>query len=229
MLRRMMMASGGGGAPADPFWANVVALLHFDGADGSTTFTDVTGRAWTGTGGISLSTSSPLVGSASLLNDGASLKSIETVDVIPDIPLDGDYTVELLFNLDTLRPLAPLFTIYESTSAYRLLAYTTDDRIQLASPGALSAPLYSAGLAAGTTYHFAVSRQGTNTRTFLNGSLLGTWANSGFSMLGQRIRFGRDHGNNWRFFGRMDEIRVTLGVARYTAAFTPPSFPLPDS
>lgn len=55
MLRRVMMAAGS--AANDPHWANVVSLLNFDGPDGSTTFTDEKGKAWTANGNAKIDTS----------------------------------------------------------------------------------------------------------------------------------------------------------------------------
>lgn len=48
----------------------IACLMHFDGVDGGTTFTDATGRAWSRYGDARLSTSDKKFGSASLLLDG---------------------------------------------------------------------------------------------------------------------------------------------------------------
>lgn len=49
----------------------IACLMHFDGADGSASLVDATGRAWTRYGDARLSASAPKFGSASLLLDGA--------------------------------------------------------------------------------------------------------------------------------------------------------------
>ena len=67
LAHRVMM----GVASGDPYFANVVALLHFDGADGSTTFTDVKGHTFTAAGNAQIDTAQSLFGGASLLLDGS--------------------------------------------------------------------------------------------------------------------------------------------------------------
>jgi hypothetical protein len=51
----------------DMYWNNVSALLHFDGANGSTTFTDQTGKVWARRGSVtSIGTTQSVFGSSSL-------------------------------------------------------------------------------------------------------------------------------------------------------------------
>ncbi|MGE3298622.1 MAG: phage tail protein, partial [Porticoccaceae bacterium] len=58
------------GAGEDPYWNNVVALLHMDGTNGSTTFTDQKGHTFTATGNAQISTAQSKFGGASALFDG---------------------------------------------------------------------------------------------------------------------------------------------------------------
>src|SRR5690606_17008690 len=84
---------GGGGGGGDPYWANVSALLHFDGEDESTTFTDETGRIWTPGGDAKISTTGPKFGTGCGLFDGDG-------DYLTTASSDGfafgtgDYTIE---------------------------------------------------------------------------------------------------------------------------------------
>jgi hypothetical protein len=63
---------GGGGGSTDPYWSSVVSLLHFDGANASTTFTDQTGKTWSAYGGVQIDTAQSKFGGASGLFNGAS-------------------------------------------------------------------------------------------------------------------------------------------------------------
>ncbi|MGE3429317.1 MAG: phage tail protein, partial [Hyphomicrobiaceae bacterium] len=58
------------GAGEDEYWNNVIALLHMDGTNGSTTFTDQKGHTFTATGNAQISTAQSKFGGASALFDG---------------------------------------------------------------------------------------------------------------------------------------------------------------
>ena len=57
----------GGGGGTDPNFSSVTSLLHFDGVDASTTFTDVKGKTWTASGSAQLDTAQAKWGPSSLL------------------------------------------------------------------------------------------------------------------------------------------------------------------
>ena len=62
----------GGASASDPYFSSVTALLHFNGANGSTAFTDQKGGAWTRTGAAQISTDRSKFGASSLKLAGAS-------------------------------------------------------------------------------------------------------------------------------------------------------------
>lgn len=75
--------------------------------------------------------------------------------------------------------------------------------------------------------HLAWSRSGETLRLFIDGTII-TEANYPHSLnfsYGGHTRIGRngwDNNGNANFAGYLNDIRVTKGVARYTAPFTPP-------
>lgn len=81
-----------------------------------------------------------------------------------------------------------------------------------------------------TWYHFALVRAGTlggNIKIYLNGVLqatLGGATNTDFNetAAGTPLYIGADRSAAANVLGYMDDIRLTNGVARYTANFTPP-------
>ncbi len=81
-------------------------------------------------------------------------------------------------------------------------------------------------------HHCAVTRKGNTWRCFIDGVLEATNTTRtdflGSSTLATRIGFDNWNGANGYFLGYLDDLRITKGVARYTANFTPPSsaFPL---
>ena len=86
-----------------------------------------------------------------------------------------------------------------------------------------------------TWTHVAVSSEGVggNLRLFVNGVLAGTLsAPSGqdTSPSLTRLGIGRYQADKRkRFIGHIEDVRLTKGVARYTAAFTPPTAEFPSS
>ena len=68
-----------------------VALLHMNGVDNSTTFTDESGKSWTANGDAQISTSQSKFGGASGLFDGTGGLSISDSD---DFYLPADFTID---------------------------------------------------------------------------------------------------------------------------------------
>jgi len=82
-----------------------------------------------------------------------------------------------------------------------------------------------------TWYHIAVSRSSNTLRAFINGNELtistGSATNSvQYLQSGLPVLIGK-YGNGFNFTGYIDDLRLTNGVARYTATFTPPTAALP--
>ena len=82
-----------------------------------------------------------------------------------------------------------------------------------------------------TWHHLAVARSGTTTKLFLNGSEVasGTLGNQNVNgaypiYVGRNIYTGYPNVLN----GYIDDLRITKGVARYTANFTAPTAAFPD-
>src|SRR5690606_34123168 len=59
-----------GPSSTDPYWSSVSSLLHFNGSNGSTTFTDEKGVGWTASGDAEISTAQSKFGGSSLSLDG---------------------------------------------------------------------------------------------------------------------------------------------------------------
>jgi hypothetical protein len=77
--------------------------------------------------------------------------------------------------------------------------------------------------------HCAISRSGNNFKMFLNGEETASATssesiNNNYNVL----KIGDDEGSNNSANGRIDEVRITKGVARYTSNFTPPTQPFPN-
>ena len=80
-----------------------------------------------------------------------------------------------------------------------------------------------------TWNHIAVSRSGSSLKVFLNGISVISLTNSvNFSRGGALIGTVTETIGAYGINGYIDDLRVTKGVARYTANFVPPTTAFPD-
>jgi len=83
----------------------------------------------------------------------------------------------------------------------------------------------------GQWYHFALTRSGTTARLFLDGTLEASGTSSvNFYETAQALGrvYATSTGTTQYLNGYLDDVRVTKGVARYTANFTPPAAAFPN-
>lgn len=81
------------------------------------------------------------------------------------------------------------------------------------------------GMSSNTWYHVAACRDGTNLRVFIDGTQVGS-TGTGYNIDIPRdtLRIGAyETGASYRWIGYMEDVRLTIGLARYTSNFTVPS------
>jgi len=230
----------------DPYYANVSLLLHADGTNGSTSFPDnsPTPKTVTANGNAAVSTTQWKFGGASAYFDGNG----DYLDIAANQDFNfgtGDFTVEFWLyssSAPTQSPYRRIIAHPSSTNAPNTFQiWQAGDN----SPGPV---VDSVGLAlpdgAGTLVstntavtplgwcHIAFTRQSGTTRCFLNGVLKQSADDTTSYTLGQtqgfRIASRGDLNANSFYNGYIDDLRITKGVARYTANFTPPTQTFPD-
>lgn len=229
-LRRASVSGGGGGA-TDPHFANVVALLHMNGVDGSTTFTDVTGKTWTANGNAQIDTAFAKFGSASMLLDGNG-DYLSTASHADFGFGTGDFTVEGWFRR-TAQNTNGFLADFRVSAGNSFVVWCS----QGSNTNRLgySNELGTGFVASATQWtdqqfiHWAVSRDSGTVRGFMSGALVFTTTDSRTFASPQGVYLGSGTGANLGAIGSLDEVRITKGVARYTAAFTPPTAAFPDS
>lgn len=218
-----LMAGGG----ADPYWPNVVVLLKFNGASGSTSVVDETGRPWTREADFQLSNGYAFFPAESPVSGFFNSGYAETV-ANSDLEFgSGDYTIELWMRPTSLPNTGLLDMRGNSGSAARPCLYIAGSMLRCQWNG--GDQITAIGLlSSGTNYHVVQQRRGGETRLFINGVLQGTSViMTGWTPGSDGIRLGRtQYGYGWNMEGYTDEVRVTKGVARYPdGGFTPPSEP----
>ncbi|WP_411885860.1 LamG-like jellyroll fold domain-containing protein [Polaromonas sp. YR568] len=232
-----------GNVPADPNMASVSLLLHGDGSHGSTAVVDssLNPKIFTVAGGASLSTTQSKFGGSSLYFDGvdASNTAIAVADS-PDFHFPGAYTIEFWVRPSSFKPIntwlylqsdqvgkpAPIrLEIAPSTGLINVLG-SSDNTNWLFASGLSS----TSALQLGTWSHIALADDGITARLFVNGVLQASRATWSKTDSPDPLRIGGAYtGGDREFDGYMDDVRITKGVARYTAAFTPPVQAFPNS
>lgn len=218
----------------DPDFDSVVSLLHFDGTDAGTTFTDVTGLVWTGAGNAQLDTDQKKFGTASLLLDGTG-DYLESPDNDTWSLGTSDFTIECWVRHGADPTLnARWLSKWTEAGNQREWAFgplaTGNLRFSYSTTGADSVTRDKAWTpVANTWHHVCAMRVGTTLYMFQDGVSLGTATIADMFVGSSVCRIGNGVDSGVAFNGWMDEIRITKGVARYdTGGFTPPAAPFPD-
>lgn len=221
----------------DTYYSNVVSLLHFDGADASTTFTDQRGRVWTPSGNAQIDTAQKKYGTAAALLDGAGdyLTTANNADFNIE---NNDYTIEAYVRALGAGTERAIVSKRESTSNANEYLFVIDTSNKLAfsgwNAGGATRVVILAGATALTTgdfHHVAVTKEGATWSVFLNGVLDGTVTETGAVVAKPlAVTIGRDGSSVPRYYnGWIDELRITKGVARYVNNFAPPAAAFPNS
>lgn len=235
----------------DPSFAQVDLLLHGNGDDLGTTFTDNSPsvRTVTQLGTTALSTTTRKFGSASInngaVNSGNCLKVGTSADNF--LIFTTDFTVELWFyqTADTEYNFSSLISRIKTNQRTSISASSFE--LGIAQSGGFYYPglnVYLTG--AGSSFdlggtiatalnkwnHVAVVRSGTSLKLYVNGFLSNSRTASGVCATNssQSMIGGSWDGTNPRhsFRGYIDDVRVTK-AARYIAPFSLPIEEFPDS
>lgn len=239
ILNPFAYGTGGGGGP-DPYFANVILLAHFNGANGGTTFTDEKGKTLTPTSTVQTSTLQNKFGS-SVLRFPNSSGSYLTTPGHADFNFGTDDFCMEMWILTGHAGSYPGLLVREWVSApwsggwSWLLNGNSGSPMQVwFADHSVSAPLLTAtntGYRDGSWHHLAVVRHGNVFTLYIDG-VANVSATSSFSIATttKNVTIGADNTFGLRFYaGYMDDLRITRGVPRYTANFTPPAFQFPDS
>lgn len=220
-------SSGGDG---DQHFDKVSLLLHMDGTDGGKTFVDSSPSQKTvsATGNAAISTEKSKWGGASLLLDGS--EDYLSVQGHDDFVFGtGDFTVELWVNT-TATTEKVLVDQYNGTSTDTWQFSMKNGVLHWYSRGAY-ALTGSIPVNTGAWHHVAATRSAGTLRLFVNGMLDGTVALGTNYTTKLVLGIGAQvasRNNYYDFPGNIDDLRITKGVCRYTANFTPPTAPFQD-
>ena len=213
------------GGESDPYWEDVILLMRFNNS-----FADVKGHTVTASGSPTFDTGK--FGSAVYFaqqNHGQYLHS-------SNIPALGtnNFTIELW-----VYPMTTGDSNGGGLFDFRGQSKDAEPHMRLYPNGSWTL-LYNdtivlnGSVATSQWHHVALTRAGSTGRFFINGTQQGSNLNFGSShysrthvTLGSYVDW-RNTGTGGKIGCKIDEFRVTLGVARYTSAFDVPTKPFPN-
>jgi Concanavalin A-like lectin/glucanases superfamily len=210
----------------------VLLLVHFDGTNGSSTFTDASPAAHPLTPSFAvISTTSPKFGTGSGdftvggpgginvgnwtdLHLAANQFTVEAWAYWTSAPSpSGVYGILTQWNI----PISWFFGMVNGSLAF----YYSTTGSDTPNVGTAYTP------ALNTWIHVAADRDASNVlRVYANGVVVasGTAAATILVNASVPVRIGSD-GSNRSHLGRLDEVRMTIGQAQYAGPFTPPTAP----
>jgi len=220
------------GVPGNDAFTKI--LLHMDGSNGGTTFTDVnaggSSHVWTATNATT-STTAAKFGPSSMLGAAGYIAT----------PAHAD------FNIGTSDACVDLWLNNNGSSASYGIAGQIDSGGTLGSTafimqkngsGFISVTMVNASVTATTTMtgttnlngtstynHIAWTKSGTTFRLFLNGVQEATTTFASVNSGSTPFHVGRTGSAGTALSGYIDEFRLSVGIARWTSNFTPPSGP----
>jgi hypothetical protein len=203
-------------------------MLHFDGSDASTTFTDssLSARAVTANNDAQLDTAQSKFGGSSLLLDGTG--DYASCASSTDFNMDsGDWTIDCWVRPNALAADSSTILHFPNTAGglHGLHIHITDAGAIRVDNGTTTSGLLGGAVGLGVWSHIAVTNESGTIKVWLNGTLVDSEAAQSYGNTASLCQIGRYGAggttNDWN--GWVDELRISKGIARWTSNFTPPA------
>ena len=221
----------------DQYYNSCSLLLHFDGSNGSTTFTDnsPSPKTVTSNNGAAISTAQSKFGGASGLFDGTDdylsinynsafnfgTNSFTWESWIYPTNISG---IDGIYATSGGSGVNPKFVIHlnAGTPSIHYNNLTNGNDLYTTATSAVSINTWT---------HLAFVRNGSNWTWYINGNSAGTGTNNtNITFTSQPTYIGYGGEDYFTpFNGYIDELRITNGVARYTGNFTPSTTAFPNN
>ena len=223
-------------------------LLHMDGADASTTFTDsgITGHTVTAYGTAQLDIDYKVFGTSSGLFGGTGSAAYLSIADHADFDLSaGIWTIDFRARFNGYFASKQIFyqgtdvnnfiSIYQSRAGTSAANYRHVINFQIVSAGgvvvsaAITEPSHNDW--EGKFIHIAFAENGDDWYAFAEGELQSTFEDTDRASNYTGLVYIAANSTPGDYFqGHLDEFRISNGIARWTADFAPPTqeYPLPD-
>jgi hypothetical protein len=202
-------------------YANNVSLL-LDGE--SLIDKSANARTFTAAGGAAVSTANKKFGNSSIYCTGSSSYIYNSSF---NSSFSGDFTIEFWAYHNSFSSVNILIHIGNESSGRHAMFINSSGKVQVDLYFVGVIGTFNTTISTGTWSHYVLTRSGTTVKLFVNGTLdsatisvSGTFGNANGVYIGAAST--AVNGSNAYF----DDIRITSGISRYTASFTPPTAPL---
>ena len=216
------------------FDSYVVALLHGEGTDNESVFTDETGRIWSTPVQAVTDTAQYKFGSSSIYINNGDDNWVATADSADFYMAAGDATIDCWFRLEYTPNDDEISNIWSQVDSgdqedyVQCGIYNDDGDLYLFFTIGIN-DIYVMDcrsvetINTDTWYHVACVKEGNNYYLFLDGVLVDSDVYStGWANISGEFRIG-----SWHLYsileGWIDEFRISKGIARWTSNFTPPT------
>lgn len=207
----------------NPHWDETVLALHMDGLHGSTDFIDEKGKTLTISGTPYLSTDQAKFGATAAFFNGSSR-------VITPVSADfafgvSDFTIEMWVYFLSGGAGTKYFLGTYTSGKYFYCGYTYSSSV-LFFAGSSFSDVNATGTTADAWHHFALSRVAGSIKLFVDGVQKGS-VDVSTSYDTRSVHIGGTPAEiaSGAMVGFIDDVRITKGIGRYTANFTPPTAP----
>jgi hypothetical protein len=145
----------------------------------------------------------------------------------------GDFTVEMWVYLTTLSASAALVGVWTGTASTSDWLFTqggtaSNLRFGISSGGTATFVEGTGGLTANSWTHIAAVRKNGIITLYSNGVSVYSGALAGGTITTTGLTVASISGGSFYSTGYIDDLRITTGIARYTATFTPPTASFAD-
>lgn len=216
---------------SDPHWSNVIIFIQADGLNNGALVNEISDPInnpliVSGLSTSYLTNTRAKYGSKSAYFNGSNLLA----NIVPKVSgyslIVNDFTFEFWAFVENATAGGTFGGLYNpvnnsSQTGLQVRFLPTTGRFQAVVGGNTISP--TTVCPSGEWFHYAISRQGSSVRVFVNGDVNHSGTSSTAITLSNInvIRLGNGGGTTAWLNGNLDSIRFTNGVARYTANFNP--------
>ena len=229
-------------AATDPYFSSVSLLLHMDGANGSTSFVDSGPNAitLTASGDAQISTAQSKFGGASGYFDGTGDSLTASGSAGQFAFGTSPFTIEFWLYAQDVTTRQGLYSNNINSSGglnsgpvFAITGLGGTGKIGVGNVGqADKVATSNNAILINTWHHIALVREGTSTnqtKIYVNGVMAGQGTMADNFSASRNAAVGRTLYYSEFLKGYIDDLRITKGVARYTANFTQPTAAFPNA